>query len=124
MNYRSIVRAELFSRNLPLTLIVVNLVFNIVANACFKISANSGAWSKFLFWQVIGNIAGLITVLTLTALLKFIPLEVAFPVTTGLAVIGVQIVASHWFFHEEISPAHWVGTLMIAGGIMLFSRRP
>ncbi len=124
MNYLSVLRAEVSARNLTLTLVVVNLIFNIVANASFKYSANSATWGKFFFWQIIGNLAGLVTVITLTALLKFIPLEVAFPVTTGLAVIGVQVFASHWFFHEEISPTHWLGTLFIAAGIVLFSKRP
>ena len=67
-----------------------NLLFNVVANASFKVSATSPNWRSFVTWQVIGNLAGFVTVLTLTGLLRFIPLHVAYPVTVGLAVIGVQ----------------------------------
>lgn len=100
-----------------------NLFFNIVANASFKVSALSTTWRDFLTWQVIGNIAGFITVLTLTWLLRYLPLHVAFPLTTGLAVIGVQLVAAGWLFGESITPAQWWGTLLVIIGIALLSGR-
>jgi multidrug transporter EmrE-like cation transporter len=106
-----------------LACILVNLLFNIVANASFKLSADSTNWHGFLSWQVIGNLAGLITVLSLTALLRFLPLSLAFPLTTGLMVIGVQIVASRWLFNEQISLERWVGSLLVVGGIWFLSAR-
>jgi multidrug transporter EmrE-like cation transporter len=107
----------------PVVLIGSNLLFNIVANAGFKLSASSSTWRGFLIWQVVGNLAGFVTVLTLTGLLRFVPLHVAFPVTTGLAVVGVQVIAAGLFFHEAISPAQWMGTLCVVCGIVLISRR-
>ena len=101
------------------SLILLNLVFNVAANASFKVSAGSQNLRGFLSWQVIGNLAGLITVLTLTWLLKYIPLHVAFPITTGLAVIGVQIAAGRFFFGETISHEQWLGALFVAAGIIL-----
>ncbi len=101
----------------------LNLVFNVLANAGFKLSAQTRDWRAFLFWQVIGNLSGFITVLTLTALLRYLPLSVAFPLTTGLAVIGVQVLAAGWYFREPIRPAQWVGTLLIILGIWLIERR-
>jgi len=106
-----------------LALVGANLVFNILANASFKVSALSGNWRGFLTWQVVGNLAGFITVLTLTGLLRFIPLHTAFTVTTGLAVLGVQVVASALFFHEQVTPAQWLGTLLVILGIALVSQR-
>jgi undecaprenyl phosphate-alpha-L-ara4N flippase subunit ArnE len=100
-------------------LIAANLLFNIVAQAGFKVSANSPNWRGFLVWQVVGNLAGFIAVLTLTGLLRFIPLSVAYPLTVGLAVIGVQVAAARWLFREAITPAQWVGTLLIALGVVL-----
>jgi multidrug transporter EmrE-like cation transporter len=108
---------------LVLLLIAGNLIFNIVANASFKVSAASSNWRGFLTWQVIGNLAGLITVITLTWLLKYLPLRVAFPVTTGLAVIGVQLVAAGWIFGESITPGQWLGTFLVVIGIALLSGR-
>ncbi len=100
-------------------LIGCNLLFNIIANASFKQSAASGNWRGFLAWQVVGNLAGLATVITLTVLLKFLPLHVAYPVTVGLAVIGVQVVGAALLFHEPIAFRQWVGTLLVAAGILL-----
>jgi multidrug transporter EmrE-like cation transporter len=107
---------------LVLTLVLSNLAFTIIANASFKVSAHSPNWRNFLFWQVIGNLAGLVTVITLTWLLRYQPLSVAFPLTTGLGVIGVQIVASLWLFGETISMGRWLGSILILLGIALLSK--
>ncbi len=106
-----------------LALVSANLIFNIVANSSFKVSASSHTWRGFLSWQVIGNLAGFITVLTLTGLLRYIPLRVAYPVTTGLAVLGVQVVAARLLFHEPVTPVQWLGTLLVAAGIALIAAR-
>ncbi|MGC8780949.1 MAG: SMR family transporter [Anaerolineae bacterium] len=106
----------------PIILLGGNLLFNIIANASFKLSATSAEWRSFLAWQVIGNLAGFITVLTLTGLLRYLPLHVAYPVTAGLAVIGVQVVAARWLFGEAISSGQWLGTLFVIIGIVLVSR--
>lgn len=106
-----------------LALVGVNTLFNIIANAAFKVSAFSPNWRGFLLWQVVGNIAGLITVLTLTALLRLIPLHVAFTVTTGLAVLGVQIAAASVLFHEPVSRMQWMGAMLVVLGIALVSQR-
>jgi len=104
---------------MTLALVVGNLAFNIAANASFKVSALSPNWQGFLTWQVVGNLAGFITVLTLTGLLRTIPLHTAFTVTTGLAVLGVQIGAASLLFREEISRADWIGAALIVLGILL-----
>jgi len=108
---------------LPLALLIGNLLFNVLANASFKLSAVSANWQGFLSWQVLGNLAGFVTVLTLTGLLRYIPLHVAFSVTTGLAVIGVQVFAAQLLFHESVTPGPWVGTLLIVAGIVFVGSR-
>jgi multidrug transporter EmrE-like cation transporter len=107
------------TQGLIFLMLALNLVFNIVGNASFKMSTTTENVRGFLAWQVVGNSAGLITVLTLTAMLRFVPLSIAYPLTTGLAVIGVQIIAAAALFHEAISPVQWLGTLCIALGIVL-----
>ena len=82
-------------------LLFLNMVFNILGNASFKLSALAANWKGLVGWQVAGNLAGLVTVLTLTGLLKFLPLHVAQPMVQGLAIIGVQIVAAKLFFRDE-----------------------
>lgn len=110
------------NRALILALVLTHLVFNIVANSSFKVSAQSENWRSFLTWQVIGNIAGFVTVIMLTWLLRYQPLSVAFPLTTGLGVIGVQIIAGHWLFGEAISLEHWLGAVLVILGIFFLSR--
>jgi multidrug transporter EmrE-like cation transporter len=104
-----------------LALVIANTLFNILANASFKFSAGSTTVFQFIAWQVIGNLAGFITVITLTGMLKSVPLSVAFPLTSGLAVIGVQVLGAIFLFHEPISLEKWVGTLLIIFGIFFIS---
>ncbi len=104
---------------ISVVLVLINLIFSIVANAGFRESDVSDTTRGFLTWQLIGNLCGLATVLTLTAVLRFIPLHVAFPITTGLAVIGV---ASYALFHESISRYDWVGSVFVVVGIVLIGR--
>jgi len=104
---------------LILALFGANLILNIVSHSSFKVSAESSNWRGLLLWQVIGNLAGFMAVLTLTGLLRYIPLHVAHPISFGLAVIGVQVVGARLIFHEEITPLKWVGIFLIAAGVAL-----
>ncbi len=103
-------------------LLLINLLFNVIANASFKVSAESSAARSFLLWQVVGNTAGFITVLTLTGLLRHMPLSVAYPLTTGLAILGVQLIAGRWFFGEVITLERLFGALLIITGILFVTR--
>lgn len=107
---------------LVITLVLGNLVFTIVSNASFKVSVQNTNWRHFLLWQIVGNLAGLVTVITLTWLLRYQPLSVAFPLTTGLGVIGVQLFASRWLFGETISLQRWLGSILIILGIAFLSK--
>ncbi len=100
-------------------LILLNLAFNVLSNSGFRMSAFSPSWRGFLVWQIVGNVAGFITVLTLTALLRYMPLGVAFPLTTGLAIVGVELIGAAWLFQEPITQRQWLGTLAIVAGIWL-----
>ncbi len=99
-------------------LVVGNLVFSVLANIGFKISA-FGSWRNFLTWQIMGNLSGLAGVLTFTGLLRLWPLHVAYPITTGLGVIGVEVFAAKLLFKEQIGMFQWLGGLLIAVGIIL-----
>jgi multidrug transporter EmrE-like cation transporter len=126
--FRSDMRAYLTNlpgRNLAVTAVLIfgNLLFNIIANAGFKNSASSPNWNGFLIWQIVGNIAGFITVLTLTGLFRLIPVSVAYTVTTGLAVVGVQVIVARILFQEAISSGQWLGTAFVVIGIALICRQ-
>jgi len=123
--WQQAVQARLLGNSVIMTLVLTggNLLFNVLSNASLKVSADSRTWRQFLAWQVVGNLTGLVTVLTLTALLRYLPLHVAFPLTTGLTVIGMQVVAAHWLFHESIGMTQWVGALLVVVGILLIGAR-
>jgi multidrug transporter EmrE-like cation transporter len=53
--------------------------------------------------------------------MRFIPLHIAFPVTTGLSVLGVQVIAGIFLFGESISFPQWPGTIFVVFGIVLLS---
>lgn len=108
---------------MPVILTVGNVLFNVIANSSFKLSSQGRSWREFLLWQVVGNLSGFIGVLIFTFLLRYLPLHVAFPLIQGLAIIGIQVVAASWLFHEAISPAHWVGTALIIFGILILGSR-
>jgi multidrug transporter EmrE-like cation transporter len=103
-------------------LITLNVVFNIVANAAFRISARSATWGDVVAWQILGNLAGFVTVLSLTGLLRYMPLAVAFPITTGISILGVQVVAAKWLFQEPINLLQWTGAVLIGIGVFLVQR--
>ncbi len=115
-------RALSWADSLPFILVAANLVRNVVANASFKFSAIAPNWQGFLAWQVLGNLAGFATVITLTGLLRFLPLHFAYPLVTGLAVVGVQVVAAAWIFHEPMARPQWLGTLLVVMGIALIAQ--
>ncbi len=100
-----------------------NLLFNIIAHVGFKQSAIASGWRSFLLWQVLGNLSGFLAVLSLTGVLRVVPLHVAYPVSAGLAVIGVQVVAARWVFHEPISTQQWLGSALVVAGIALIGGR-
>jgi undecaprenyl phosphate-alpha-L-ara4N flippase subunit ArnE len=106
-----------------IVLLASNVLFQVIGNSGFKLSATSGDARGFWTWQVVGNLAGLASVITITVMLRFLPLSIVFPVTTGLTVIGIQVFAAGFLFRESISPVQWLGTLLVVAGIALIGGR-
>ncbi len=103
-------------------LIITNLALVVASNVSFKFSAQSPGWRGFLAWQVIGNLAGFTSVLTLTALLRQIPMHLAYALSAGLGFVLVQVVGARLIFHETISDTQWLGVTLVASGIVLICR--
>jgi len=75
----------------------------------------------FLLWQMAGNLSAFTGTLSYTFSMRYLPLHVAYPLTQGLSVVGVTLIAARLFFNETILPAQWLGVLFIAGGIFFLS---
>lgn len=102
---------------------VLFVACNVLAALAFRWAAHSATWSAFLGWQIVGNLAGFITVLALTVLLRFLPLSWVYPITTGLSVIAVQVIAASLLLHEPLPTRVWLGTALIVVGILLVGGR-
>ncbi len=102
-------------------LILLNVVFNVIANVGFKWSALSARLKEFLTWQVVGNVSGFLAVLTLTFVMRFIPLSQALAFSWGLGFVAIQVVGAHFIFHEVITPLQWVGVALVSGGLIIIS---
>jgi multidrug transporter EmrE-like cation transporter len=103
-------------------LVLLNAAANTAGHACFKLSSAVDKPRTFIFWQIIGNLAAFVGVLAYTGLMCKMSLLMAFPLTQGLTAIGVQVVASLILFRERISLLAWVGTILIAVGIIVMNR--
>jgi multidrug transporter EmrE-like cation transporter len=106
---------------LPAILVLGHTFFNILGNICFKLSAEGQGWWAFWIWQIAGNLSAFTGTMSYTFSMRFLPLHVAYPLTQGLSVLGVTLIAARLVFNETILPLHWLGILFIAGGIVLLS---
>jgi multidrug transporter EmrE-like cation transporter len=100
-------------------LVVVYALFVTAANVLMKLSAGAGAFWPFVLLLAAGNLLGLVGILTYTLLLRALPLHVAFPLTRGATVLGVQLAASVIVFHEVLRPTEIAGAALVAAGIVL-----
>ena len=99
--------------------LVCYCVFVTTANVLLKLSADAGGVWLFIAFQAGGNLAGLGGVLVYTGLLRSMPLYLAFPLSRGVGVLGVQIAASMLVFHEAFTPTEAAGAAAVAAGIIL-----
>jgi len=102
-------------------LILVNISFTVVSNVGLEWSAASNRLRGFLWWQVVGNVAGFLGVLAFTFLLRFIPLHLAYAFTAGLGFVAVQFFGAHLVCGEAITTSQWLGMALIAGGVVIVS---
>ena len=98
------------------------LVFVTSANIFLKLSADANGVWMFVAMQVAGNLAGFVGILAYTGLLRTLPLHIAFPLSRGLVVLGVQLAASLLVFHEVFRPTEAVGAGLVAAGIIVVGR--
>ena len=95
------------------------LVFVTSSNVLLKLSADARETWPFVVMLAAGNLAGFGGVLVYTGLLRTLPLHVAFPLSRGLGVLGVQLAAALLVFHETFRPTEAAGAVLVAAGIIL-----
>jgi multidrug transporter EmrE-like cation transporter len=102
-------------------LILTYMFFTVVSNVGFKRSAASSGTRDFLRWQAVGNVAGFLSVLALTGILRFIPLHLATAFTVGLGFVAIQFFGAHLVCGETITTSQWLGITLIAVGVVVVS---
>jgi multidrug transporter EmrE-like cation transporter len=95
------------------------LVSVTAANILLKLAADAHETWTFVTMLTAGNVAGFAGVLVYTGLLRTLPLHVAFPLSRGLVVIAVQLVAALIVFHESFRFTEAAGAALVAAGIIL-----
>lgn len=104
---------------LAVVLAILNLAMVVTAQVSFKFSALSNRWKDFIAWQVAGNLAGFAGVLSLTFLLRRLPLNMAYALSAGLGFVLVEVVGARLIFREAISTVQWLGVFLVTAGIVL-----
>ena len=100
-------------------LLAAYFVFVTASNVLLKLSADARETWMLAALFAAGNVAGFVGVLAYTGLLRTLPLHVAFPLSRGLVVLGVQLLASLLFFHERFTVREAGGVALVTAGIIL-----
>jgi multidrug transporter EmrE-like cation transporter len=95
------------------------LVFATASNTLLKLAAGTGETWRLVLLFAAGNLVGFVGVLAYTGLLRTLPLHVAFPLSRGLVVLGVQVVGALVVFHEAVTLREAGGVLLVTAGIIL-----
>ncbi len=93
-------------------------VFVTAANVLLKRTAEVGSGLPFFLFLIAGNLAGLAGILVYTGLLQTLPLHIAFPLSRGIAVLGV-LGASLLCFHESFRATEAAGVALVTAGIII-----
>ena len=100
-------------------LVLCYFLFVTGSNIFLKLSADAHDTRVLLVMLAAGNLAGFVGVLAYTGLLRTLPLHVAFPLSRGLVVLGVQLLAALVFFRESFTLREAAGVALVTAGIIL-----
>ncbi len=100
-------------------LVLCYFLFVTASNVLLKLAADGRETGAIVLAFAAGNVAGFVGVLAYTGLLRTLPLHIAFPLSRGLVVLGVQLLAALVFFHERFTLKEAGGVVLVTAGIIL-----
>ncbi len=106
---------------IPVFFILGHTAMNVISNILYKKSVMVKGIARFGLWQIIAGTFSFVGVLSYTFSLKSLPVSIAFPVTQGLAVVGVTIIGAMLVYKEKIQRIQWLAMVLITIGILLVS---
>ncbi len=100
-------------------LVLCYFLFVTASNVFLKLAADGRETATVVLTFAAGNAVGFVGVLAYTGLLRRLPLHIAFPLSRGLVVLGVQFLAALVFFHERFTLKEAGGVVLVTAGIIL-----
>ncbi|HVE40168.1 MAG TPA: DMT family transporter [Planctomycetota bacterium] len=113
--------------------LAINCILMTVAELCLQVGAKEAsqadvptwlAWTGLRGFVSLWTIAGIVVYIVAFAnwlyVLRWVPLSVAYPLTT---VVQVLVAIAAWLFLGEHVPiTRWIGILLISGGVLLSAK--
>jgi multidrug transporter EmrE-like cation transporter len=100
-------------------LLLLNLVVNVGAYACFAASGQSDRLKTFILWQVAGSAFGLCVQLSYAGIVRQSSVSFANVWGIGIAFVACQVFAAFLLFHESFAWPQWLGTGLVFAGLVL-----
>jgi len=98
---------------------LADLASFVLTNVAFKIAA--AGHKAALAWWIAGNLFGLANSISITLLLRQLPLSFVSALTYGAGFALTQVGAAYLLFHEQVSPWQVAGMLLVIVGVLFIS---
>jgi uncharacterized membrane protein len=102
-----------------LGLLLLNVVVNVGAYACFAASGQSDRLKTFILWQAAGSAFGLCVQLSYAGIVRQSSVSFANVWGIGIAFVACQVFAAFLLFHESFAWPQWLGTALVFSGLVL-----
>jgi len=100
---------------------VVALVALAASQIGFKYASGAQNFKTTILWFLAAGVAGTISMVLYTILLRFVPLSVGYAVLFGLGFVLIQVVAAKLILKESISLVQWLGGAVMVAGILMIA---
>lgn len=85
----------------------------------FKYASGASGLKSTLLWFLGAGVAGTVSMLLYTFILRYIPLHVGYAILFGLGFVVVQVVAARLILKESVSVLQWIGGAVVVAGILM-----
>jgi len=87
----------------------------------FKYASGAQGVKATILWFAVAGVAGTVSMIFYTLLLRYVPLHVGYAVLFGLGFVVVQVVAAKFILKEPVSLIQWIGGALMVAGIALIA---
>jgi len=87
----------------------------------FKYASGAQNLKSTVLWFLGAGVAGTVSMVLYTWLLRHLPLHVGYAALFGLGFVVVQVVAAKLILKEAVSPLQWIGGAVMVAGIFMIA---